>query len=260
MKKVMFAVLAVVLFAAGAWAQEGFFASKKGMVLTTVGTDAQGQTLMYGRSTVKDVKGSGANVSVTYYTEVLGPDKKPAPMIKPAEFTVNIVNGNMEVDVSKMLSGMLPGAGWDVKISGDKMFIPMNMTAGEKFKDLNMTMAMSIDMGAMLAAMGVAGNLPEGMSQSRIQADAKIAVRDYKCLSIEKITVPAGTFEAYKTTQKIEMTMTMQGMPGMPQTPPTSVAVTSIAWNVRGVGAVKTVTYDANGAAQSTVELHELKR
>ena len=260
MKKVMFAVLAVAVFASGVWAQEGFFAAKKGMVLTTASFDAKGKIEMYGRSTVKEVKGSGANVSVTYFTEMLGADKKPMSTVKPFEFTMNVVNGNMEVDVSRMLSDMLPGAGWDVKMAGDKMFIPTKMAAGEKFKDLNMTMAMSIDMGALMSAMGAGGGLPEGMSLGRIQADAKIAVRDYKCLSIEKITVRAGTFEAYKTTQRIEMTMTMPGMPGMGQIPATTTSITTVSWNVRGIGAVKTVTYDANGTVQSTIELQELKR
>ncbi|MCL2220469.1 MAG: hypothetical protein FWB94_11390 [Chitinispirillia bacterium] len=257
MKKVMFAVLSVAIIASGAWAKTGFYAAKKGMVLTTITINAKGQA-RYLRSTVTDVQGKGGNMVITSINEPLGPDRMPLDMVNPFEMTVNIVDGAVElVDGTNALTQAFPDAKWDISFSGDKMYTPANMKPGDKFRDLHMATTMSADLGELLRSSGA--EIPEEMGSGIIRVDAKVVVTGYQCLAIEKIKVPAGTFKAYKTTKTNETAMTMSGLPGVPSGTQ-NTTTTTVTWSVKGIGTVRRHIYDADGKLSSAMELLEIKR
>ena len=76
MKKLLMTILAVTL-TAGLYAQNTFFATKAGTVLTYAENDARGRANSYTKLTIKDVKGSGRNMTITYGVEALDKNRRP---------------------------------------------------------------------------------------------------------------------------------------------------------------------------------------
>jgi hypothetical protein len=230
-RKIVFTTVMVVVAAVGAFAGDVFFPTKKGTVLVMASLDAKGKVESYGRTTVKDVKGAGDNLTVVCQIEVLDKKRQPEKNIAPIEYTMQVVNGTVVADINSILK--LPVAadvGGAITFSGDTLRIPSKIKPGDKFKDAKMTMTMDIGMMKMVT---------------------EIAVTDFKCLAVESVTVPAGTFEAYKITQTVTTTNKMVNV---------AQKVTAVSWNAFGVGPVKTVVTDENGKVQSTAELHEITK
>jgi hypothetical protein len=70
-----------------------------------------------------------------------------------------------------------------------------------------------------------------------------------KCLSVENITVPAGTFKCFQITRTIT-TNTMG----------TNTVTRTVSWYAPDIGTVKTENYDDKGKLTSTQVLIELKK
>jgi len=77
MKKLLLTMF-VVGIGAGVYAQNNFFASKVGMTLTYANNDARGNTDSYSVLTIKDVKGSGRNMTITYGAKALDKNRRPS--------------------------------------------------------------------------------------------------------------------------------------------------------------------------------------
>jgi len=75
-----------------------------------------------------------------------------------------------------------------------------------------------------------------------------IKVTDGKCLAIEDVKVPAGTFKCHKITQKY--TTTAMGINNVS---------TVVEWLAPGIGQVKSETYDDKNKLVSGSVLAELK-
>jgi hypothetical protein len=69
-----------------------------------------------------------------------------------------------------------------------------------------------------------------------------------KCLVIEDVRVPAGTFKCHKITQTITTTAMN-----------TTVVATNVTWLAPGIGQVKSETYDDKNKLVSSSVLVELK-
>ena len=226
MKRIMAAAAAVLMIVGAAWANDIFFPAKAGMVLTTANLNDKGKVQSYSRMTVKSVEGSGANMSITYTVESLDSKKKPSDS-QPVEITVNVVDGYLELPVNNLVAAADGG----VTVTGNRVRLPSKMAAGDKFEDVKMIINM--DMGA-------------------IQSTTDISITDHRCLAVESVTTPVGTFEAYKTTQKVstvtKMMMTIRANS------------TVETWHVKGIGAVKTIVYNDKGKVHTQTELRELVR
>jgi hypothetical protein len=217
----------VIVTAVGAFAGDVFFPTKKGTVLVMALSDAKGKVESYGRTTVKDVKGAGDNLTIVCQTEALDKKRQPEKNSAPIEYTMQIIDGAVVADINSILK--LPiAAGEGITISGDTLRIPAKIKPGDKFKDAKM--AITMDLGAM-------------------KMTTEVAVTNFKCLAVESVTVPAGTFEAYKITQTVSSTNKMVNI---------TQTMTVVSWNVLGVGPVKSVITDEKGKVQTTTELHEI--
>lgn len=228
-RKIIFTAVFVFIAAAGAFADEIFFPTKKGVVLLMANLDAKGKVDSYGRTTVKDVRGSGGDLTITCAAEVLNKKRQPEKNTPLVEYTVKVVNGAMTLDVISLLK-MPVVDGATIVLTGDTLRLPSKLKPGDRLNDAKMTM--TVDMGVIKMA-------------------TDIAITDFKCLAVESVTVPAGTFEAYKTTQAVAITNSMVKV---------TQTMTVVSWNVLGVGAVKNVVTDEAGKVQSTSELHEITR
>lgn len=225
--KIIFTALMLAISAVGAFADDVFFPTKKGTVLVMANLDAKGKPESYARTTVLDVKGAGNNMAVTCQIEMLNKKRQPEKNGATLDYTVQIVDGAVMVDINSILK--LPAAnGGAITLSGDTLRIPPKIKPGDRFRDANM--AITVDLGIMKMV-------------------TEVAITNFKCLSVESVTVPAGTFEAYKITQTVT---SINKMVNAAQT------MTSVSWNVLGVGPIKTVVTDENGKVQSTAELQEI--
>jgi hypothetical protein len=70
---------------------------------------------------------------------------------------------------------------------------------------------------------------------------------DGKCLAIEEVTVPAGTFTCHKITQTATTTIMKK-----------KVVAKTVSWYALGVGTIKTESYNEKDKLNSCTELVEI--
>ena len=223
MKRILLLVISA-LIVAGVHAQNTFFPTKAGLVLTYVQNDAKGKATGYTVLTIKSVEGSGNNLTINYVGQVLDKNRKPisdSPLEIP--YTVTINNGVVEFD---MKSFAAPGTEGFIEIEGDKLKIPPTLSPGDKINDAKFTM--TVNMGFKIRT--------------------EISLTDQVCLAIEDVSVPAGTFKCHKVTQTSTATVMRK----------TSTSK-SVNWYAPGIGTVKSETYDSKDKLQSSQELVEIK-
>jgi len=230
MKKIILTIIPVLIFAtSSAFADDVFFPSKKGMILTTANFNGKGKLEGYVRTSVKDVTGSSDNGTIVYTVQALDKKMQPEkPKEAPPQYVAPIVGGVIELSMEPWaaLSG-----GKDIRITGTQMVMPSKLAPGDRIKDSNVSMTLSMAVG-------------------KVTAD--VATTGQKCVGIETITVPAGTFECHKVERKSVTEANMV------------VKITrvdnSVVWYARGIGIVKSLTYDEKGKLKASSELHELVR
>ena len=226
MKMTNLLLLTVALMLAGvtAQAQNTFFPTKAGIVQVYAHKNAKGQVESHTRQTVKNVEGSGGNMTISYAVEALDKNQKSVSD-PPIEMSCTVVVKDYVIfmDMNQMFLGQLSDMGLKMEVTGVPMELPGNMQPGQTLKDANMSM--SIDMGIM-----------------KMRTDIKMT--DGKCLAIEETTVPAGTFTCYKVTQTVTTTVMRR-----------DVVSTTVTWYVPGVGTIKTESYDNRNRLSGSTEL-----
>ena len=220
-------VILMIASLAGVSAQNAFFPTKVGTALVYVQKNAKGIPQSYSKLTIKDVEGSGNNMTISYVTQILDKNKKPTSN-PPVEIPLKMVikNGIAIMDMKGMFAGQQKDQQIKMEISGVPMELPNNLQPGQTLKDADVTMDM--DMGIM-----------------KLKTTMKMT--DGKCLAIEDVTTPAGTFTCPKVTQTVSTTM--MGKNATTQT---------ISWYAQGIGTVKTETYDDKGQLTGSTELVEM--
>ena len=197
-----------------------FFAMKKGAVQVFASKDANGKITSQVRNTIKEITGSKNAFAIIYEGEVLDANGKPADKDNPIilNYRVVVKDGIMYLDMKGMFGGM-EGLDGDMQMSGTVMKIPNNLSVGQSLDDA----ALNIKVGFM---------------------NLSVIITERKCLAIESVTVEAGTFRGYKVSQKASTTAMGS-----------KTESTTLTWYAKGVGTVKTETYDKNGKLLSIQEL-----
>jgi len=187
MKKIL-VLLAAMLFAAGFGlsAQSVFFPSKVGTVLTYANGDAKGIAQSYSMLTIKDVKGTPSNMTITYAGNSLDKNRKPLKNSGGEQtFKVTIKDNVVIMDLNQMIPAELKQQGVKLTVKGTPLELPSSLKPGQLLKPYNLIMTMDLGMMKMDTVMKAEG----------------------KCLAIEDVKVPAGTFKCHKITQKITSTV-----------------------------------------------------
>jgi len=224
MKRLIMTML-VIAIGVGLYAQDSFFATKAGMVLTYTNNDARGNITGYSVLTIKDVKGSGKNMTVTYAGTGLDSNRKP---VKGGEMTYQVVikDGVAIMDINQLIPADMNNQGIKMDAKGTSVEYPSDLKVGQSLKPSEVTMTMDIGGRKMDTVIKSVG----------------------KCLAIEDVKVPAGTFKCYKITQTA--TSTVMGINNVS---------TSIEWLAPGIGQVKNEHYDDKNKLVSSSVLVELK-
>ena len=227
MKKLIMIILVVSLAASGLYAQNSFFPTKIGTELTNVAKDSKGNITSYTKATIKNVTGSGKNMTILYEAEVLDKNRKPSnpPQIVP--LTVVIKDNVMTMDMKEMFATQFKDQSIKMEISGTPQEIPNNIQPGQTLKDADITMVIDMVITKMTTV---------------------IKMTDGKCEAIEDVSVKAGTFKCHKITQTVTTTAMKN-----------SVTMKVITWYAPGIGPVKTETYDDKNKLQGSTELVEIK-
>lgn len=209
-------------------AQDIFFPSKEGTVLEYKIYDSKDKQTGMTRYTITNIKRMGSDMDITYLIETT--DSADKELIKQ-EITINKKGDKLYVDMSKFISNAIFEKVGEkankMEITGNDMEIPSNIKVGDNLPDSNIGMALKM-----------------GFINIKMSAN----ITDRKVVSAEKIVVEAGNFDTYKVTN----TLSANAM-GM------KTSSKSAEWIAKGVGMVKSETYDKNGDVSSYTELVSLK-
>ena len=227
MKTVLFPII-IVFSAFILNAQETFFPTKEGMVLTYKSFDKKEKVSGVTKYTIEKVNISGSDIDITYLCEVLDNKEK---LVFKEEITVHQKGDVLYVDMGNFLNkaafqqeGSIPA---EVEVKGNNMEIPLNPTPGQTLPDANIEMAMKM-----------------GFVNMKMSAD----ITNRKVEAIEDISVTGGSFKCYKFSGDVN-TVAM----GI------KVQAKTIEWFAKGIGTVKTESYDKKGNLSVRTELVEVK-
>ncbi|BBE18213.1 hypothetical protein AQPE_2374 [Aquipluma nitroreducens] len=227
MKKLF--LLTVILFGLQSLkAQETFFPTKEGMVLIYKSFDKKDKLSGMMKYTIEKVNISGNNIDFTYLCESLDNKEK---LVFKEEITVHQKGDVMYIDMGNFLNkaafqqeGTIPAT---VEVKGNNMEIPLNPSPGQTLPDANIEMAMKM-----------------GFVNMKMSA----AVTNRKVEDIEDISVSGGTFKCYKFSGNVN-TVAM----GI------KVQAKTVEWFAKGIGTVKTESYDKKGELTGRTELVEIR-
>lgn len=233
----IFLIISVFLLVitAGTFADEPFFASQPGMVLVTANLNNRDRIEGFTRMTINEVRGSDGNMTISYSMQLLDRNKHPTGRAGIRQYNVTVTNNVMEFKFDSMLDIYFASRDMTYELSAGLLRIPTNMTRGSIMDDTWMNMSVRIPIIGAVTANTIMSNIV--------------------CVGIETVTVPAGTFEAYKVTMT-STTETSVSMPGMKS----PIINNSVTWYARGIGAVKSINHDERGRVESSTELHEIIR
>ena len=228
MKK-LFILSVIVLFTVTGNTQETFFPTKVGTVLTYKSFDKKSKETGAVKYTINKVNVNGSNIDITYLCEAI--DAKESLLYKE-EITIHQKGDKLYMDMSNFINksafqqeGEIPV---EMEITGNNMEIPVNAQPGATLPDASVTMTLKM-----------------GFVNMKMAAD----VTNRKVEAIDDITVAAGTFKCLKFSS--DVSATVLGM---------NVKSKSVDWYARGIGLIKTESYDKNAKIQSTMELIDIKR
>ena len=227
MKKLF--LLTVILFGLQSLkAQETFFPTKEGMVLTYKSFDKKEKLSGMMKYTIEKVNINGSDIDFTYLCESLDNKEK---LVFKEEITIHQKGDVMYIDMGNFLNkaafqqeGTIPAT---VEVKGNNMEIPLNPSPGQTLPDANIEMAMKM-----------------GFVNMKMSA----AVTNRKVEAIEDISVSGGTFKCYKFSGNVN-TVAM----GI------KVQAKTVEWFSKGIGTVKTESYDKKGELTGRTELVEIR-
>lgn len=227
MKKLLF-LIPFFLFTLILNAQETFFPTKTGTVLTYKSFDKKDKLLGIIKYTVKNVNISGSNVDITYLCESFDAKEK---LLFKEDITIHQKGDVLYMDMSNFVNkaafqqnGQMPAS---LEVKGNNMEIPLNPKPGDKLADAKVEMSMKM-----------------GFVSMKILAE----LTNRTVNSIEDITVTGGTFKCFKFS--CDFTSSAMGI---------KTNGKNISWYAKGIGTVKTESYDKDGKLMSRMELVEVK-
>lgn len=227
MKK-LFLFTAMIIIGMALKAQEIFFPTKEGTVLVYKMFDKKDKETNMVRYTINHININGSDMDITYLIESVDPKEK---LIYKDEITIHKKGDKLYFDMSNFVNkaafqqnGEIPP---EIQVTGNNMEVPSNPKPGDVLPDANVEMSLKL-----------------GFVNMKMSA----LVTNRKVEAIEDITVKAGTFKGYKFSS--EVNSSVMGI---------KVNSKNIEWYAKGVGIVRTESYDKNGKLQSYMELMELK-
>jgi len=237
MKRLLISFLSLSLFATSAFAQcnNAFYSLDEGseFEMTTYNKKDKLQSRIV--NAISEVEENGDAYEATFQSTIY--DKKDE-MVSDGEFVVICEDGNIRVDMERLTSSMGQLAAYDeMEVESEASFleIPSSLEVGQSLSDGHTTIKVKMGEG--------------NMAMTTMQID----VVNRKVEARENLTTPAGSFECYKITYDTDISTKMMDFSN-------KTSFSSAEWVARGVGVVKTETYDKKGRLRSYSLLTALKK
>jgi hypothetical protein len=220
---VLFSVLAVYLKAQNC---EAYYPMKVGATWEMKNYDDKDKLTGTTKSKVTKSEGDVSNIVATIWYEMFN-----AKDVSEAtgEYNVKCSNGAFSVNMKNMLNSKSLEAYKDmqVTITGDDVEMPVNPTVGQTLKDANLNLIVT------------------GMAMMNMT----VKMYNRKVAAIETVTTPAGTFEkCVKITFNVKTHMMFD------------VEASGTEWYAKGIGMVKSESYDAKGKKTGSSVLNSYKQ
>lgn len=213
MKKLLL-VLFLSVVASYSFAQcNAYYVIKKGTSWTISNFNAKGK--LQGKTIQKVTEYKGTSNGFEATIDITSVDDKGEQYLAGST-TLICEDGVIYFDLEDMLpdEAMKSIESFDVSVDGTNLELPNNMEAGQSLKDAQLTM---------------------NVDATPLKMKFIVNVTERKVEAEESIKVPAGSFDCFKISQKI-YTKTM-----------VKVESSSTEWYAKGVGMVKSETYNKKG-------------
>ena len=207
---------------------QAFFAMKEKTKVTMSNFDSKGKLAGTSETVVKTVKPTDKGFAATM--EVVIKNEKGKTTLDAKTYDVQCENGNIKLDISSMYMGDMAAQmkSMEVTVSGSGIDIPATLTEGQTLSDGDS----QIKLGS------------NGMNFMTMT----FAVKNRKVEKKEKLTVGAGTYDAYKITYDMDWKMLLKK----------SIKVAQ--WVVNGVGMIKSETYNSKGELEGSSEMTKFEQ
>lgn len=208
-------------------AQETFFPTKEGTVLVYKSFDKKDKLTSQIRYTIQKVQTNGSDIDITYLCESMDPKDKP---LFKEEITIHQKGDKVYFDMGNFINksafvqnGQLSP---DVEVKGNEMEVPLNPQPGDVLPNANVEMSVKM-----------------GFVSMKMLAD----ITNRKVEAQEEITVKGGTFNSYRFS--CDVNASAMGIKSKTK---------NMDWYAKGIGTIKTESYDKSGSLLSRTELVEI--
>lgn len=204
-----------------------YFLLKEGSKIELQNLDKKGNVSTVLKYNVQQLKQINNGFAIQMLTETYDPKGK---LIVKGEVNGKCQNGDLYTDVQNISSSMFSKS-QDLKmnIDGDQLVYPANMKVGDILKDAKISVSASLSTGMSLMNMSV-------------------NITNRKVEGTETVETPAGKFECIKMSYDLNMKMIVKK------------DVHVVEYFFKGLGIVKSDTYDAKGKLESSLVLSKLDK
>lgn len=235
MKKFLFLSVACAAFLRVS-AQQPFICTEPGAVLETAEYDAKGKLTGYERQVIESCeKNADGWLEVTCRVKMLDAERNPVQK-KGSEIVTHTVvrESDMILPLDEIMFSSVAssgdGASSLVKTEGNEYTYPLTMSVGTRLSDV------------LLVSTVYRGGEATNMK-------FQLTVVDRNVLARERVTVPVGTFDAYKITETIAAKILF-----------INVSQKVVSWVVPGIGTVRSESQSKKGKLNSYSELVSFQR
>lgn len=237
MKNLLIPILCLFLSAGSAAAQcsNAFYSLDEGyeFEMTTYNKKDKPQARMV--NVVSEVSEEGDAYEAMFHSKFY--DKKDE-LVSDSEYVIICEDGNLKIDMERLTSSMSQLTAYnemEVESEGSFLEIPSELEVGQSLPNGETTIKVKMGEGDMA------------------MTTMKINIKNRKVEAKEELTTPAGTFECYKITYDTDLNTKVMGFSN-------TTSFGSAEWLARGVGVVKTESYDKKGRLNSYSLLTDLKK
>lgn len=204
-----------------------FWASKEGTKMTFESYDGKGKLQSSQVQSLKSYKSTSSGFEANMIATMN--DKNGKAVMENKSFNVKCDNGTFKMDLSSMYMGEMKGSkDMEMELSGEGVSFPSSLTVGQE--------------------------LPSGENEVKMKMNGmnlmtfRFSEINRKVEKKESITTPAGTFECYKIVSETEVKIMMKR------------TVKTAMWIAKGVGIVRTESYNKKGEMDSYMVLTKLEK
>ncbi len=223
----LFSVILSPLFAQSSLCENSYMPFHEGTSFEVTTYNSKGKVGSIVQHQIRSIEKTTDGYQAAVTTNVM--DDKGKSSIN-GQYTIQCNGDGVSLDISSMLAPetMAAFGSMQVDVTGTGLEIPNVMTSGQTLPDGSMQMQASMN----------------GMSLIKLT----VQITDRKVEGSASVTTPAGTFQCMKLRQ----TTSMEGFG--------KNTYTSTSWYAKGVGMVRTETYDKKGEISSYTELTKFEQ